>query len=209
MLLALLFGVSAAVLISSILSGFVKTAEVVIAKRDVEAYKRISPSDIKLVQMPVMAVSSNNYSSVEEVVGLYTKTRLVAGQMLLKGHMSTEQGRMADNLPYGLRAIFLPSSQMRAMGGLVKSGDVVDVIWARKGVQGYVDHQFVPAATVLTNAPVIEVIYDSNMVEIRGIVILANPNACEGLAYYLENGSVYLTLVPTSEVDGYMVGEVD
>ncbi|QUL98382.1 MAG: Flp pilus assembly protein CpaB [Candidatus Fermentithermobacillus carboniphilus] len=198
LLIAVFLGVSTSLLSLSVLSAYVKTKPVVAAARDMDPYHRISLDDIKVIEMPLKAILPSSITRVEEVLGAYTLSKVCQGQVLLEGHVV--RGREGAGISFELspeeRAIFIPATAARAVGGFIKKGDRVDVLWAGRGYG--LDDRGGPgvAATVLKSARVIEILRDQQSGEFMGVVITATPDSSEVIARYLENGAIYLALVP-------------
>jgi len=196
-LIALFLGVSTMILSLSLLSAYIKTEPAVIAVRDLRPYEQISLNDIKVVQMPVKAIPASGIRKAEDLMGAYTLSKICAGQMFLAGHIvsSDQEVGISAALPRELRAIFLPANAQRAVGGLIKPGDKIDVICARKGLGYFENGNFRGAVTVLRSARVVDVVWDESSKEFQGVVIMASAAACESIAYHLESGNIYLSLV--------------
>jgi len=201
LIVALVLGFSTSILSLTVLSTYIKTEQVVIAVRDIEPYQRISLKDVRLAEVPVKALAPSSVKRVESVLGAYAVSRLCAGQILMAGHVISGQDEIgiSFDLPSYQRAVMIPATPSRAVGGLVKPGDRVDVIWTGKASGFYDENRFRGAITVLKGAQVIEVVKDPSSKDLSGIVVLASPEVCESLAYYLESGPVYLTLAPRFE----------
>jgi len=181
----------------NVLSVYVKTEKVVVASRNLEPYRKISPSDVKVVELPQKGLHPQSIRNTETLIGSYTMCPLIAGQVVLAGHIMsgpTQPGISAE-IPRDGRGIFIPAEASRAVGGLVNTGDKVDVIWSVRGTSYYQSGDSYGAITIMREARVVKVINDQSG-EFKGVVIAAPPETCEKIAHYLEAGSMYLSLVP-------------
>lgn len=198
LLASVALGASALVLSYATLSPYVRSAPVVVALRDLEPYERISPGDVALVQIPVKAVPRSSFTRTPDVAGAYTRSRLVAGQIIMAGHLAS--GRDGVGLSYDLppdkRGFFLPLEAHKALGGALKAGERVDVICASKGGSSWPGGTEPAAVTALRDLTIVEVARDVSTGELLGVMVFARPSECEALARFLESASVYLSLAP-------------
>jgi len=170
---------------------YVVRRPVLVATRDVEAYTCLKASDIKLAYIPSGGVPADALTSVEQAVGSYSRMPLLKGQIVQSGHVSSrkEEIGLSADLPPETRGMFIPASAARAVGGLLKKGEKVDLICAAKG----------PAygqTMVFRDVRVLEVVRDESSREFQGALVLLSPAECELVASSLENCNVYLSLVP-------------
>lgn len=198
LLASLALGLSALVLSYTTVSSYVRSGPVVVAAKDLEPYSKIAPGDVSIVQLPVKAVPRNSYRNLGDVLGAYTRSRVVEGQVIMAGHVASgkDEAGLSYDLPSDKRAMFLPVPAPRALGGLLKKGEKVDVLFALKGIlPGGIGVE--PAAvTGLRNLPVVEVVTDPSSGEFQGVVVFASPEDCARLAGYLDSAAVYLSLAP-------------
>lgn len=204
LLMSLLLGFCAFVSSYSLLRGYVKTESVVVALRDKEQYARLGPGDIAVVDYPANAIPQGAVRDPSSITGLYTRTRLVAGQVVMKGHVIHEEGQagMSHDLPSDKRGMFLPIPPSRALGGLIRPGERVDVIVVPKDPDSIFSDEPAPAFTALSDVMIAEVCMDERSHELLGVFVLASPADCERLARYLDSYTLYLTLVPRLSSDG-------
>ncbi len=191
MIAALALGVAAFSLSYRLLVYHLKTAPVVVAACKVEAYTRLSASDVKLAQVPLGGIPEGALVSLDQVLGSYSSSRYEAGQIIQAGHVikGKEELGLSAELPIDTRAMFIPVDASHAAGGLLRKGERVDVICAPKGADfGQV--------IVLRDIAVMEIVKDSSSKEFRGALVQVSPSECELIAYSLGNSSLYLSLVP-------------
>ncbi len=204
LLMSLLLGFCAFVSSYSLLRGYVKTESVVVALRDKEQYERLGPGDIAMVEYPVNAIPRGAVMDPSAITGCYTRTRLIAGQVVMQGHVIHEKGEagLSHDLPIDKRGMFLPIPPSRALGGLIRPGERVDVIVAPKESPSMFSDEPASAFTALSDVLVAEVSMNEIHDDVLGVFVLASPADCERLATYLDSHTVYLTLVPRLASDG-------
>lgn len=196
LLLSGALGLSAALFSGMTVSSYVRTSPVVVAARDIEPRQKIDRSCVKVVHVPARAVHPRALG-VEEILGGFASGYLVAGQQILDGHVwrGIDEAGLSVELPAGWRAMFVPLTSQRCLGGDVKPGERTDIIFCpREEFPGLAAR----AVTVLRDVPVLAV-KTSEEGDLLGIVVRAAPQACETLATCLERGSVYACLVPAAE----------
>lgn len=200
LLLSLLLGFCAFVSSYSVLHGYVRSAKVLVALHDVEPYVKLTTRDVRVVDVPKKSVPRESISTLEGAVGSYTRSRLVEGQIVQAAHMIADSvyAGLSHDLPSDARGIFLPLPAERALGGLLREGERVDVIVAYKDIGGNYGEPSPPAFTALRDVPVVRIVKDEILDDFGGVVVLASPADCERIAGHLEDAILYLTLVPRS-----------
>ena len=196
--LSVLLGFCAFVSSYSALRGYIKSGPVVVALRDFEPYVELTSGDVRVVEVPEKGVPRGAITTVEGAVGRYTRTRLVTGQVILAGHVvdGQEGAGLSYDLPSDSRGMFLPVPASRALGGLLREGERVDVIVAFKNSAAAYGIPVAPAFTALRDLPIVEVVVDGSSGEFAGVVVLAQSGDCERVAEHLEDANLYLALVP-------------
>lgn len=198
LLLSVLLGFCAFVSSYGALRGYLRSGPVVVAARDCEPYTGLAPGDVILAEVPASGIPRGALTAVSQVVGHYTRTRLVAGQMVLSGHITQDVGEagLSYDLPQDSRGIFLPAPASRALGGMLRAGERVDVIVVQKGLAYSYGEALSPAFTAFSELLVREVVVDEGSGEFLGVIVLASQVDCEAIAQHLEHATLYLTLVP-------------
>ncbi len=174
-----------------------RTAPVVVAAHDVQAYQTIAASDLKVVELPVRAAPKDSFGVVGAVLGSYPRYGLSKGQIVLEPQVS----KTASDVGYSLalssatRGFFIPVSPSRGLGGLLKKGELVDVICAPRGTN-------LTQSWTFPNVRVVEVLRDRTNDEFLGALVVLTPSECQLLASGMETGNVYLSLVPKADWEG-------
>jgi len=192
-------GLSAFAVSYAAISSYVKSEPVVVAARDLEAFRKVAAGDVLIKEIPVKAVAPGYLKSLGDAIGRYTRSPVVKGQVLMLGHLIADKSEagLSYDLPADGRAFFLPVPASRAMGGLVRPGERVDLISAARGSGNILDPRS-EAFTLARGLLVLETVREATSGEFFGVAVLASPQECEAMAKCLENGNVYLSLVPRS-----------
>ena len=192
-------GLSAFAVSYMAISSYAKSEPVVVAARDLEAFRKVSAGDVLIKEIPVKAVAPGYLKSLEEALGRYTRSPIVKGQVLMLGHLITDKSEagLSYDLPAQGRAFFLPVPASRAMGGLVRPGERVDLISAVRAPGTMLDSRS-ESSTLARGLLVLETVREATSGEFLGVAVLASPQECETIARCLESGNVYLSLVPRS-----------
>jgi Flp pilus assembly protein CpaB len=101
----------------------------VVAARDVPAYTRISPADVKSVSTPRSALRAKTLTRVDGVIGTYVSEPLSAGEAIRRNQL-VEQDPSASDLVQGTVAVPLEVTAALALGGKLRKGEVV-AVWDR------------------------------------------------------------------------------
>lgn len=97
--------------------------------------QEISEADIKKVEIPQSAVTSNFALNKEEIIGKYVATDIEAGQYVYKFNL-LEEGELDVFKSMDmtkLRKISIPISYTGAFGGNINRGDSVDLVYTGSG----------------------------------------------------------------------------
>ena len=192
-----LLGLSAAAITYAAIAPYVETVSVVVAARDVEQYTAIRASDVKVMDMPLQGLPEGRFSSASQVVGNYAATRLVQGQIVLPGHIArgvTEIGLSFD-LAQGERCVFIAAGPDRAVGGLVKEGELVDIVFTPRSTS-FATSAGLADPPALGDIRVLRVCHDPSSRIMTGLVVLATKDEAETIARNLESCAVSILLAP-------------
>lgn len=171
---------------------------VVLAARDLPAGTRIAPEDVRVAALPGQAVHGRA-ADPAAVVGRYLLADLVADQMILEPQLapSGSPGPVAVRLRDGHVAFFLPLSLSRGLGGAVRPGDRINVVFVPRGREQGSAFVLVEGARVLELRAEDGTIYrdpgDARQVPL-GLLLEVRPAEAVSLAHALENGSLYAVL---------------
>jgi pilus assembly protein CpaB len=105
-------------------------APLVVATRSLPAYTRLAESDVRAISVPESAKHPDAATALEEVIGLVVTRQVIAGEPILLSTLGASEtgGGLAVRVPSDMRAISVSYSDVIGAGGLIKPGDLVDVI---------------------------------------------------------------------------------
>ena len=141
---ALIFGGLAAYLVNQLLSSQVSepTAAaavalpmqaVVVASVDLPIGTSLQANHFRLVDVPLEAAPAGSFATIDDLLKdqpSVVNSAIAAGEVVLPGRLSTGYIRkgLTTRIPDGLRAISIPVTAVRGVGGFVLPGDKVDVL---------------------------------------------------------------------------------
>lgn len=192
-----LFGISAAIANYAAISPFVATAPVVVAARAIGEYERIDARDVRVTELPLKSLPASRFETPEGVVGSYALTRIVEGQIVLRGHVAleSEEAGLSVGLAPEMRCVFVPASPERALGGHIREGERVDVVFTPRG-GGYGGSGGPAAPSAVRSLRVLRVCVDPSSQTVMGVVLLAGREDAESIAHNIESCAVSLLLTP-------------
>lgn len=121
----------------------------VVAVRPLAAYHKIDKDSVQLVEVAI--APTDYFTSIEQVVGREPLTDIDGGAPIT-GRYFAEGNPLAKAIPPGFQAVSVDITDVIAVGGFVRPGDVVDVLIYLKGTQ---DVQDVQARVLLRNTRVL------------------------------------------------------
>ncbi len=173
-----------------------KTSEVVVAARDIEPLASLDASHVKVMKLPTAAVHPNAYRTTSQVVGKRAAGPIIFGQQVLPGHLADSADDLNRMSPSASVVMFIPMPLGRWVGGAIKAGDTVDLIFcANEQRTG-----FSIARLIATRVPVVSHSgtgvkrWEGAANEVAGLNVLVSVEDAEKIAYCLENGTLYACL---------------
>ncbi|MEW6725206.1 MAG: Flp pilus assembly protein CpaB [Bacillota bacterium] len=203
-IIALVLALLTALLVHRYLSQFGRTGRVLIAARDIEAGTRLLPELVREAEIPAKAIHPRAVRRRDELSGLYALTPVYVGQQIIAPMLSRgdDHIQLLTSLAPEQRAVMIPVAISRAVGGLVRVGDYVDVLFVPAGYGGAGE----PALVVCRDLRVLAVLgedggkWSPGRTGLGGVVAAATIDECLAIATALERGSVFLVL------SGFLVG---
>ncbi len=202
----------------------VDTADVLVAKNDIQMGQVVQPQDMQWQSWPTSAANANfvrrsdKPQALEQLAGSIARSPFVAGEPIREAKLikANGSGFMAAILPSGMRAISVEISPETGAGGFILPNDRVDVILTRRDREaekraGVDVHT---STTILSNVRVLAV--DQTVEEKNGqrVVVgktatleLSQPQA-ERLALSRQLGSLSLALRSLADANA-SVGQAD
>lgn len=105
----------------------------VVAVKPLGAYKAIPRDAIALV--PVSVKPTDPYTSIDEVVGKQPLVDIDAGAPITKRYFR-DGNLLARAIPQGYQAVSISVTDVLAVGGFLRPGDVVDILIFIRGAEG-------------------------------------------------------------------------
>jgi len=104
---------------------------VLVARQTIEPGQILSPELVELQQVPAKYVQPYAESQLEAVVGKRASVPITQGEQILrtKLELPTAGATMASKTPPGKRAVTIPLDEIAAVGGFIRPGDTVDILW--------------------------------------------------------------------------------
>lgn len=141
-----------------ILASLPRPIAVIVAARDLPAGAPIEQSDLAAAQIPETFVQPYAARAPQEVVGQVTLAPLAAGEQILTNKIHPPNagpmgGTLSSVTPKGKRAVTIVVDTITGVGGFVRPGDAVDILWTIKLPQ---DEQVV-TMTLFQDVPVLAI----------------------------------------------------
>lgn len=171
---------------------------IIVAANDIPPLTRIEDKDLALVKVsPDTAKKISFFQKENDLVGKTTVNRVDQGLPLRKSDLLEEQQGNPFQLPNGYRAVTVANSPTSGVGGYLKAGHYVDIIW------NYEEGGVKKTLLALQNIRVLAVgsLADS---QVSGgnsettITFLLKANDALNLSYMSTNGSLTFMLRPSS-----------
>lgn len=104
--------------------------------QEIPLNSRVGLTDFQAVEVPGKAVTSDMIQDPEEVVDLHASTRLLPGQYAIKDMFveADEVDPFATIDLTGMRQVTIPADYVDALGGNIKKGDKVDLVYVGTGI---------------------------------------------------------------------------
>ncbi len=136
--------------------------EVIIAAKDLTPDAPIAADDLKSTQVPEQFVQPYAVQAPTELVGRIPIAPIAQGEQVLlnklrKAEEAPRGNTLSDILPKGTRAVTISTDTISGVGGLVRPGDQVDVLWNVKLPQLGEQQSQVVTLVLFQSVPVVAV----------------------------------------------------
>lgn len=117
----------------------IQTAEILVAKTNLPAGKRIKRENVEWRVWPKKGVVRTHFvkgdKNLEDVLGMIVRQGMYAGEPLIKDRLveQGDRGYMAALLEPGMRAVSIKVGPTTAVSGFIKPGDRVDIMLTISG----------------------------------------------------------------------------
>lgn len=121
-----------------LMANYREPVDVVVAAKDLEAGTTLESSSLAMAKVPERFLQPYSSRSPAELVGLVTVAPIAAGEQVLANKLRrfneapTEGSTLSALTPKGKRAVTIGVGAITGVGGFVRPGDSVDVLWTFK-----------------------------------------------------------------------------
>jgi pilus assembly protein CpaB len=173
-----------------------KMIDVIAANGYLPAYTHIQSGDLRQIQVPTEYAAKGAVTDESLVTGEMSLVPFSDGEILTYNKLAKNGQSLSNTVPEGKRAFTLPSDKVKGLNGLLRPGDLVDVLYLNSGDKGG------SAASVSTLLQNIEVLAAGDLYadqgskgESSGTVTLAlNPEEAQLALLALAKGQLHLSL---------------
>ncbi|MBI3319383.1 MAG: Flp pilus assembly protein CpaB [Candidatus Omnitrophica bacterium] len=192
--------------------------EVVTASKDLPEGLVLESSHLKTALVPDKFVQPYAARAFKEVVGKVTLVPMAEGEELLVNkvrppeEMAARGSTLSSMMPQGKRAVTIAVDTLTGVGGFVRRGDIVDILWTLKLPAAGQGEGQVVTLTVFKDVPVLAIgpEVSGRSAESRGqkteaglqqylVTLALSPQETSFLLFAREQGRIQLSLRPKSE----------
>ena len=187
--------------------------DVVVAARDVAEDVSLSPGHLRMAKIPESFVQPYATLNPGSVLGMVTRVPIAEGEQIMQNKLRRPEdirsgATLSTLTPEGKRAITIQVDTLTGVGGFVRPGDLVDILWTLKlPVRGQRQPQVV-TLTLFQHVPVLAVggTFIGGRTEVadkkgtaQTVTLALGPQETSFLLFAREQGGVQLSLRPRSE----------
>lgn len=179
-----------------VLGRVTQTTTVVVAAQDIEPFEIIESRMLKAADVLVPGAHPKAFRRVQDVAGKRAAGPIPAGQQVLPGQ-TLDVGSGYGKTGFGdCVVMFVPMPASRCVAGLVRAGDMVDLVYSTSEQRD----GSATARTILRRVPVLADVkpsaraWDMPGTDATGLNLLLTPKDAETVALCLENGTLYACL---------------
>jgi len=189
--------------------------KIFVAAKDIPAGAPIAKEQLAQAEIPEKFVEPYATQNAGQLIGRVAIAPIAAGEQLLTNKVrSADQApagtTLSSVLPKGKRAVTIGIDAMTGVGGFVRPGDSVDILWSFKLPGGAGQESQLVTVTLFQNVPVLAAGRDlaghgggSSGAEAAPTVTLAlPPQEASFLLFAREQGRIQLSLRPNKEPEG-------
>jgi len=145
-----------------LLSSYPEPIQVVIAGKDISEGVPLEPSLLSTTQVPERFIQPYAVRAAGEVLGLITLTPIAEGEQILLNKLrrpdtAPKDATLSALTPKGKRAVTIGVDVITGVGGFVRPGDTVDVLWTLQVPQPGQSQGEVVTMTLFQEVPVLAV----------------------------------------------------
>lgn len=106
-----------------------KIVKVISAKHYLSAYSRIKAGDLEWRDIPAEYIVKGYVTQSADAIGQLSLVAFNADEPLTYNKISAGNASLANSIPEGMRAISIPVDKVSGIGGMIRPGDLVDVLY--------------------------------------------------------------------------------
>ncbi len=195
------------------LEEFGRPVQVIVSRGQLPEGHALTTDDIGMRAVSEKFIQPSATDRAEDVLGLVTKVPFSPGEPLLrdklrpKGEEPKDEGpaslKLSELMPTGKRAVTIELDEISGVGGFIKPGDVVDVLWTFQNTESNPNGEPVTLA-IFQRVPVLAV--DDQLMGSKGLegqarsrgstaTLALSPDETSFLLFARRNGEIQLSLV--------------
>ena len=189
--------------------------EVIVAKQDLPEGTTLAKEHLALRSIPRNFIQPYATTQAVEVLGLVTRAPMAEGEQVLRNKLQRpEEAVLVSSLsrvtPEGMRAVTIGTDALTGVGGFVRPGDVVDILWSFQlpGPDAKAKKEELVTVTLFQGVKVLAV--GNQMMGAPGtkeqepsrdytVTLALTPEQTQVLLFAREQGRVELSLRPQTE----------
>jgi pilus assembly protein CpaB len=181
--------------------------EVFVAVKDIAAGDVIEGSHLGLIRVPEKFLQPYVVRAPQEVLGMVAIAPIAEGEQLLSNKFRRKEdaphdATLADMTPKGRRAITIAVDTLSGVGGFIRPGDNIDILWTIQLPAG--DGQQVVTLTLFQDVPVLAIAGGATPGEGGGgggftVTLALEPQQTSFLLFAREQGRIQLSLRSRNE----------
>jgi pilus assembly protein CpaB len=173
-----------------------KPRKIITAAHYLPAYTRLEPKDLQWREVPEEYLPKGALESAEEALGLVTLAPHASGEWVLFNKLARGSQSLAAAIPEGQRAFTLGIDPISGVSGLLRPGDIVDVLLLNEEGSGgrSMAATLLQAVRVLAVGTQFAVDEKSGADSAATATLALSPEECELLLFAASRGRLHLTL---------------
>jgi pilus assembly protein CpaB len=174
-----------------------QSGQVVAAAADISVGTKLEAIHLKVIPLPLEAISEGNLTSLDEAIGRVVTQPLYNGEILLEKRLTLHEGGspLAVVIENGKRALTVRVNDVIGVAGFLLPSNRIDVVSTRRGS----GNRTTVSRTIVENLKVLavdqSVSSDKNdPVIVRAVTLEVTPKEAERIVRATEEGKLQLTL---------------
>ena len=188
--------------------------ETVVSSRDLEEGSTLAAADLKTVRIPELFTQPYSVRSPQDLIGMITRAPIADGEQILSNKVrrpdeAPKEAILSTMTPKGKRAVTVGVDALTGVGGFVRPGDIVDILWTLAVPQPGQQTGEPVTVVLFQGVPVLAVGremvgYPASTTEAANeytVTLALSPQETSFLLFAREQGRIQLSLRPHLEGD--------